>query len=376
MGDDGPGTPQAGWPGGFAHGDAGRRDLVRLASLRGITPRALHTLAWRVGTATGCVRAVRAGRAGSEQDRLWLRRVDPDEVLRATEACGAGFVAYGEEDYPEELADLLHDPPGWLFVMGRPIGPRAPRVSVVGARTCSALGREVAHDIGRRLAGAGVAVVSGAASGIDAAAHRGALAAPGPTVAVLGCGIDVAYPAANRELLRRIGDTGTVLSEYPPGTPAAPHHFPARNRIVAALGTALVVVEGARKSGSRISVEHALDLGRDVFAVPGPVSSPLSETPLELIREGATLIRGADDLLTDLGAMVGVQGSAGAPDLPDLERRAIDVLTVPLLPDAVARAAGLAIPDAVTALIGLELRGLVRSAGGRYERTLRSVAHP
>lgn len=364
-----------GWPEGFARGAAGRRDLLRLATLRGITPRALHTLAWREGTARACAAAVRAGRAGSEHDRTWIDRVDPEQVQRATEACGASFVAFGNAAYPEDLADLLHDPPGWLFVLGRPLGPRAFRVAVVGARRCSALGREVSHDIGRRLAGAGICVVSGAASGIDAAAHRGALAAPGPTVAVLGCGIDVAYPASNRELLRQIREAGTVVSEYPPGTPAEPHHFPSRNRIVAALGAALVVVEGARKSGSRISVEHALDLGRDVFAVPGPVSSPLSQTPLELIRDGATLIRGADDLLADLGVgdAIDVTGSP-APNLPEHERRAYDALTALALPDAVARTSGLAIPDAVTALIGLELRGLVRSTGGRYERTL--APHP
>ena len=122
-------------------------------------------------------------------------------------------------------------------------------------------------------------------------------------------------------------------------------------------------------------MEHALDLGRDVFAVPGPVSSPLSQTPLELIRDGATLIRGADDLLADLGVgdAIDVTGSP-APDLPEHERRAYDALTALALPDAVARTSGLAIPDAVTALIGLELRGLVRSTGGRYERTL--APHP
>jgi Predicted Rossmann fold nucleotide-binding protein involved in DNA uptake len=188
-------------------------------------------------------------------------------------------------------------------------------------------------------------------------------------VAVLGCGIDVAYPASNRELLRRIRETGSVVSEYPPGTAAEPQHFPSRNRIVAALGAALVVVEGAKKSGSRISVEHALDLGRDVYAVPGPVSSPLSQTPLELIRDGATLIRGADDLLFDLGVADRISDLPEL-DLPDHEGRVYRALTSASLPDTIARAAGLAIPDAVTALVGLELRGLARSTGGRYERTL------
>ena len=161
------------------------------------------------------------------------------------------------------------------------------------------------------------------------------------------------------------------MSEYPPGTPAEPHHFPSRNRIVAALGAALVVVEGASKSGSRISVDHALDLGRDVFAVPGPVSSPLSETPLEMIREGATMIRGADDLLADLGVAAGAWPRAAAARAARARTtRLLRRWPSPSLPDAVARRADLSIPDALTALLGLELRGLVRAIGGRYERTL------
>jgi DNA processing protein len=206
-------------------------------------------------------------------------------------------------------------------------------------------------------------VVSGAAQGIDAAAHGGALEAAGRTVAVLGSGIDVAYPASNRDLLGRIADAGTIVSEYPPRVPAEAQRFPARNRIVVALARALVVVEGASKSGSRISVDHALDLGREVFAVPGP----LAETPLEIIREGARPIRGADDLLEDLG----VDRAAPPPPPPDLgddERRVWDALTGASLPDVVARRAGMSVPETVTTLIHLELRGLIVNAGGRYER--------
>jgi len=329
----------------------------------------MHELGWRVGTAEGCVAAIREGAAGTDGDRECLGRVDPHEVAMAVEACGATLVAHGDDGFPPSLDDLLFDPPGWLFVRGRPMDASSMRVAVVGARRCSELGREIAHDIGRRLAGAGVIVVSGAASGIDGAAHRGALAAPGPTVAVLGSGIDVAYPGSNAQLIERITDAGSVISEYPPGVPAEPRNFPARNRIIAALGHALVVVEGAARSGSRISVDHALDLGRDVFAVPGPVTSPLAETPLLLIREGATMIRGADDLLADL-ALVRPIFRAPAAELPEEERRSYEALAGPSLPDAVARATGLSIPDVMAALIKLELRGLVRSAGGRYERTL------
>jgi DNA processing protein len=358
-----------GWPSGFADGAEQRRALVTLACLRGITPRALFKVAWSEGTATACVGAILRGRAGSAADRAWAARIDPDEVLGIVEGCGASFLANGDPAFPAELNDLLDDPPGWLFVRGRDLRVGDPRVAIVGSRTCSAAGRDIAFDLGRRLAGAGVAVVSGAANGIDAASHRGALAAPGPTVAVLGSGIDVFYPPSKRGMLERIEAAGTVVSEYPPGAVAEPHHFPARNRIIAALAGALVVVEGAKKSGSRISVDHALDLGREVFAVPGPVTSPLSETPLELIREGATLIRGADDLLADLGVADRIAVEV-PPELPEAERRAYEALSAPTLPDAVARQAGLSIPEAVTALLGLELRGLVRVLGGRYERRL------
>jgi DNA processing protein len=364
-----PAEPEPGWPPGFADGPDRRSALLVLTCLRGITPRKLHELGWLVGTAPACVAAIRGGAAGTDGDRERVDRIDADEVAGAVDACGATLLAHGDEGFPAVLDDLLFDPPGWLFMRGRPLDAAQTRVAVVGSRKCSSLGREVAHGIGRRLAGAGVGVVSGAASGIDGAAHRGALAAPGPTVAVLGSGIDVAYPGSNADLIERIASVGTVISEYPPGLPAEPRNFPCRNRIIAALARALVVVEGAAKSGSRISVDHALDLGREVFAVPGPVTSPLAETPLELIREGATLIRGADDLLTDLG-IAGQIVQAPPLDLSDEERRSFEALAGPSLPDAVARAAGLSIPDVMAALVHLELRGLVRTVGGRYERTL------
>jgi DNA processing protein len=194
--------------------------------------------------------------------------------------------------------------------------------------------------------------------------------AGGPTVAVLGSGIDVAYPKRNCGLLERIEAHGAVVSEYPPGIAAEPWRFPARNRIVAGLAQGLVVVEGAGRSGSMISVEHALELGRTVYAVPGPVTSPLSEVPLALIRDGAVMVRGADDLVADLG-FEGVRVAAAAPpNLPEDERRVFERWAGPSLPDTVARACGLSIPEAVAALIRLELRGLVRSTAGRYERRL------
>jgi DNA processing protein len=358
--------PPRGWPPRFGVGDEERRAILTLSELRGLRPLKVHATAWLRGSAAGCVEAVRDGRLGSDGDREWLPTIDPDATAERVEACGARFVTPADPGYDDRLNDL-RDPPAGLFLLGRPLADAPERVAIVGARSCSHLGAGVARDLGRALVAGGVAVVSGAAHGIDAAAHEGALDAGGRTIAVLGSGIDVAYPASSRDLLVRIVEQGSVVSEYPPGTAVGPQHFPARNRIVVALARALVVVEGAAKSGSRISVDHALDLGREIFAVPGPVTSPLAETPLEIIREGATLIRGADDLLDDLG----IDRAAPPPPPPDLdpeERRVWDALGAGSLPDAIARQARMSIPDAVTTLVRLEMRGLIVGVGGRFER--------
>jgi DNA processing protein len=358
-----------GWPDGFGEGPGEAEALVALSTLKGIKPLALHALAWSEGSAAACVRAISRGPAGTRGDRAQLADVDVSAMLAGTAACGARLVHPGHPEYVERLLDL-RDPPVVLYARGRPLRGDDDRVSIVGSRRCSALGEEVAMALGSALGGVGVCVVSGAARGIDAASHRGALAAGGPTLAVLGAGIDVRYPRASAELIERIAAEGTVLSEYPPGTPVEPMRFPARNRLVAALGRALVVVEGAGGSGSMISVDHALELGREVFAVPGPVTSPLSEVPLALIRDGARMIRGPDDLFEDLAIAALLAPEAPALDLPPAEARVYGALTAASLPDVVARAAGMSIPEAVSVLLRLELRGLVRSSAGRYERRL------
>ena len=362
-----------GFPPGFGEG-AGEADAVLLLRcLLGIIPRDLYDVVWRTGGAAASIKAIRAGVAGSDNDRAFLERADVVAIRADVRAAGARFAPPGDPDYwPAFLR--LSDPPVGVFLRGLPLRQADERVAVVGSRRPTATGKEVATDLGRALASAGVVVVSGGAVGIDACAHRGALDAGGLTVAVLGSGIDVDYPPSNGRLIRAIEDGGTVMGEYPPGVPAEPFRFPARNRLLAALSRAVVVVEGAGRSGTRITADHALELGLDVFAVPGPVTSPLAQTPLEMIRDGATMIRGADDLLADLGLdpTCGSREPA-AGGLPPPERRALAVLAARMLPDAVARAADLTVSDAVTALIGLELRGLVRGVGGRYERTFRAA---
>jgi DNA processing protein len=358
-----------GWPEGFGRG-ADRDDLIRLATLRGIVPRDLHALAWAEGSARGCVAAIRTRRAGTEGDRRWLGAVDPSEVLHATDRAGARLAGPGDDDYAERLLDLP-DPPVVVFVVGTRLPSQPSCVAIVGSRHGSALGREVATDLARGLAGVGLCVVSGAARGIDEAAHVGALAVGGRTVAVLGAGIDHTYPRAGRGFLTRILEAGgTLLAEYPPGVPPHARNFPARNRLIAAVSAAVVVVEGVEKSGSRITADHALDLGREVFAVPGPITSPLSATPHALIRDGATLARDLDDILLGIGVTARLANEP-PPSLVGAELAAWEALEVAALPDVVARRLGVSIPEAFEILTRLELRGLIRAVGGRYERRFR-----
>jgi DNA processing protein len=357
-----------GWPPGFGLGEGERAAALVLSSLAGISPLALHALAWQEGTAVGCLARVRSGDAGSEADARWAQDADPRAIESRVASSNARFLVPSDEEYPASLDDL-HDPPVGLFVIGAPICDQ--RVGVVGARGCSAAGRDSASEIGEGLASAGIGVVSGAARGIDVAAHRGALSVGGPTIAVLGSGIDVWYPRGSVEVIALCAEAGSVVSEYPPGVIAQAFRFPARNRIVAALSRAIVVVEGAEGSGSRITVEHALDLGREVFAVPGPVSSPLSEIPLELIRDGATLVRGSEDLLSDLGVDEVARQRSKVEGLSSAERAVWDALAGSSLPEAIASRAEMGVVDVMPLLMDLELAGMVRSMGGRYERRLR-----
>jgi DNA processing protein len=344
-----------------------------LSALQGLTPRRLLERAQQHRTASAVLADIRRGSAGSERDRAFARTLDPASIGAAADACAARIVTWDDPSYPSQLRHI-HDPPVLLYVIGADLPVVGSAVAVVGARSCTEIGREVAFGIGRALGVARATVISGAARGIDAAAHLGALDARGGTVAVMGCGVDVPYPRGSRELLERIRDSGTIVSEHAPGTPPFQRNFPARNRIVAGLSAATVVVEGATGSGSMITAEHAMEFGRDVYAVPGPVTSALSSVPLRLIRDGATMIRGPADLIEDLG--LAPEAGAG-PDLAELsadERRVLDGLAGPTLPDRVAAALGASVPEAVAILMRLELRGLVRNVGGRFESTLRGSA--
>jgi len=272
----------------------------------------------------------------------------------------------------------LHDAPDAPWAL---IGRGDPRlldglepfgaVTIVGARRATAYGREVARELGRELAAAGIVVVSGLAFGIDACSHRGALDAAGRTIAVLGCGPDVPYPASNRSLWRRICETGAVVSELPPGATPWRWTFPARNRIMAALAGMTVVVEAATRSGSLITTDLAADLGRDLGAVPGPVTSRASAGPNGLLAAGAHVVRDAQDVLD---AMLGPgcrQIERPAPKLdPDLEAVLAAVESGACSCDAVATATGLTAAAAAAALSRLELLDYLSCSNlGTYSRT-------
>jgi len=278
------------------------------------------------------------------------------------------------ELYPDSLRDA-DDAPWALIGRGNPELLKAlepfEAVTIVGARRATSYGREIARELGRELAAAGMTVVSGLAFGIDGCAHRGALDA-GRTIAVLGCGPDVAYPASHRTLWRRVCEAGLVVSELPPGATPWRWTFPARNRIMAALAGMTVVVEAAKRSGSLITMDLAADLGRDLGAVPGPVTSRASAGPNALLASGAHVIRDAQDVLD---AMLGpgrrpINHSGPSLD-PELEVALAAVESGESTCDGVATATGISGPAAATALARLELLGyLTCSSLGTYSRTL------
>lgn len=278
------------------------------------------------------------------------------------------------ELYPASLRDAA-DAPWALIGRGDPAlldGLESyEAVTIVGARRATSYGREVARELARALAAAGLVVVSGLAFGIDACAHRGALDG-GRTIAVLGCGPDVPYPASNRSLWRQVCETGLVLSEFPPGATPWRWTFPARNRIMAALAGMTVVVEAAARSGSLITTDLAADLGRDLGAVPGPVTSRASAGPNNLLAGGACVIRDAQDVLDAMLGPGRKQLNRPAPELdPDLEAALAAVEAGHSTCDAVSAATGLSASAAAAALTCLELLGyLACSSVGNYSRTL------
>lgn len=235
---------------------------------------------------------------------------DADRFAEAVERSGLQILTASEEQYPPLLREIA-DPPFILYAAGNLDRLRLPAVAVVGSREASRYGRDVAARLARDLSSAGVTVVSGFARGVDTAAHTAARSTPGGTIAVLGCGLDVDYPRENASLKTSLAEQDLLLTEFAPGSEPRPQNFPVRNRIIAGLASGVVVVEASRRSGSLITARLAADFGRDVFAVPGSVFSDTSAGTHELLRDGAILCRGAEDVFAELFPSIGA-----APVLP------------------------------------------------------------
>ncbi len=269
-------------------------------------------------------------------------------------------------DYPPLLA-AIHDPPSRLYLRGDGSVEllSGPAAAIVGTRSCSPYGALVARRLGRELAAAGATVVSGLARGVDAEAHRGALEAGGPTVAVLGCGIDRDYPRAHVALARRVAEVGLLVSEYEPGVEPAPWRFPARNRIIAGLAGVTVIVEARAKSGALITADFALEDGREVFAVPGEITSALSRGTNELLRLGAAPLIESGDVLAALG--LEEAPTRRGRRLSDQANRLRELLAdrAASVDELVGRS-GLAADIVAAALIELELAGEAACAEGVY----------
>lgn len=280
------------------------------------------------------------------------------------------------EDYPTALTGIF-DPPPTLYVRGECPLSRERQFAIVGSRHCTRDGQRAAREIARGLAERDVTVVSGLARGIDSCAHRGALDGKGRTVAVLGCGVDVAYPPENEALMREIIDGGgAVISEYAPGTQPMPGNFPPRNRIISGMSAGTLLVEGAKASGAMITVNQALEQGRDVFAVPGGIYSPLSEAPNRMIVDGAIPTLSAWEILEYYRWAQRPQAGGLRPrqeiELSDAERPLVEALrTQEMSFEELAALTGLPAAKLNSHLTMLELRGIIEKApGGLYRAYL------
>lgn len=290
------------------------------------------------------------------------------------------------------LAELKDAPIG-LFVRGNPALLAQPQLAIVGARNPTPHGRETAQHFADHLSRCGLTITSGLATGIDAAGHQGALDADGPTIAVCGTGLDVCYPATNRQLADMIATKGALISEFPPGTPAYKEHFPRRNRIISGLALGTLVVEAAVRSGSLITARLAAEQGREVFAVPGSIRNPLSQGCHRLIRQGAVLVESPQDILEELQPRVAALLPASDPPRADAARTPeisvtfgarldkeyeilLDALGFePASVDVLVERTGFAADEVASMLLILELDGKLESRpGGRYVRRVLKAA--
>jgi DNA processing protein len=360
----------------------------------GVAARTFRSLYARFGSAEAVLSAApdELARAGLDDKSIAYLRAPEwgaiDAARRWTDEPGHHLLLLPDPEYPPLLREIP-DPPPVIFVAGDHRVLSNPQLAIVGSRNASRTGMELAYEFSRALVQTGLCITSGLALGIDAAAHRGALSGPGPTVAVAGTGLDCVYPLRHRELAREIASLGALVTEFPLGTPPIAQNFPRRNRIISGLSLGTLVIEAADRSGSLITASHAMEQGRAVLAVPGSIKSPLSRGCHALIRDGAKLVETLGDILEELIPMhrsvpppvVGAGGAGGPPSqqvamgfesdgLDEDYRRLIDCLGHDPAPiDLLVARSGLTAPVVSSMLLILELRGYVRAeAGGNYVR--------
>jgi DNA processing protein len=357
--------------------------FARTSSLTAEQVRALVDATGSLESAASIGSRVPAGVELAPASRAFLAAPDDatiDADLQWLESSGARLVPVTSADYPPLLARISRGPPV-LYVLGDVAALASPQLAMVGSRSPTASGRSTARDFASFFARAGLTITSGLALGIDAASHEGALLGNGQTVAVCGCGLDTVYPRQNTALAARIREHGALVSEFPPRTPPLPPHFPQRNRIISGLSFGTLVVEAARHSGSLITAQHALEQGREVFAIPGSIHNPLARGCHKLIREGAKLVESADDVLSEVQNFLGVQplasasatadgGPANGPVLDKEYEILLDALGFePASIDVLVSRTGFPSESVASMLLILELQGRIKPhAGGRYGR--------
>jgi len=304
---------------------------------------------------------------------------DAEKELELVRKAGCRLVQWEESEYPKRLAEI-YDPPPLLYVRGNEQVLNRHTISIVGTRRPTPYGNQIAERLARDLAEHGLIVASGLARGIDSSAHRGACAASrGGTVGVLGSGIDVIYPKENRKLFEEVEKRGAIITELPMGAYPAPENFPVRNRMVAGMALGVVVVQGAQYSGSLITSRLAMEFGREVYGVPGNVTEPVSFAPNQLIKQGAKLVSGWEDVVEELPTEIRAElfpveattqeerASLFEQNLSPIEKRLFDLIRIeePIHVDALVETTGLSSSETLAALCEMEMRGIVRQMPGK-----------
>ncbi|HVV00294.1 MAG TPA: DNA-processing protein DprA [Verrucomicrobiae bacterium] len=359
-----------------------RDALVALNMLPHVGPVRVRLLLERFGDAAAILAASRAeilriqgiGEETADAIAGWETRIDLASELKRIEEFGCHVVTQSDAEYPELLKEI-YDPPIVLYVKGVLLPKDKNSVALVGSRMTTHYGIETARKLAYQLAYLGVTVVSGGARGIDTAAHQGTLSARGRTIAVLGTGINIVFPPENQELYQRIAANGAIVTQFPFNRPADKQSFPIRNRIVAGMTLGTVVVEANLTSGALITANFATDYGRQVFAVPGRIDSPRSKGCHDLLKKGAKLCEGAEDILSEFEYLFPPATRASAANQPALlpaaelsqpEQSVYDALTSEELTiDEVIRKSGLPASAASVALLGLEMKRLIRQLPGK-----------